>query len=153
RETDILGYLGEDHVAILLTDTNEQGAKQLTQKISRRASNVVFSAVTRTYPDQLFDDLASESHGALEPYPVILDESKDRAGATYFLKRGLDIIGAGIALLILSPLMLIAAAAIALTSPGPIIFKQIRLGKAGAPFVFYKFRSMRCNTDDRIHRE
>ncbi len=49
--------------------------------------------------------------------------------------------------------MLLTALAIKFTSPGPIIFKQIRLGQRGVPFVFYKFRSMLTNTDDRIHRE
>ena len=49
--------------------------------------------------------------------------------------------------------MLVAAAAIALTSRGPIIFRQERLGKGGVPFIFYKFRSMVVNGDDRIHRE
>jgi lipopolysaccharide/colanic/teichoic acid biosynthesis glycosyltransferase len=49
--------------------------------------------------------------------------------------------------------MLIVAVAIAMTSPGPVIFKQIRLGKGGRPFIFYKFRSMNASADDRIHRE
>src|SRR6202165_2451708 len=48
--------------------------------------------------------------------------------------------------------MLIIAAAIRITSSGPVIFKQARLGKRGVPFVFYKFRSMSVNADDRIHR-
>jgi lipopolysaccharide/colanic/teichoic acid biosynthesis glycosyltransferase len=49
--------------------------------------------------------------------------------------------------------MLITAIAVAMSSPGPVIFKQVRLGRRGVPFVFYKFRSMFCNADDRIHRE
>ncbi len=48
--------------------------------------------------------------------------------------------------------MLMTALAIKLTSPGPVIFKQIRFGKRGIPFFFYKFRSMSWNADDRIHR-
>jgi lipopolysaccharide/colanic/teichoic acid biosynthesis glycosyltransferase len=49
--------------------------------------------------------------------------------------------------------MLVTAAAIALTSSGPVVYRQIRLGKGGVPFTFYKFRSMGCNLGDRIHRE
>ena len=56
-------------------------------------------------------------------------------------------------MVLLSPVMLITALAVAATSPGPVILKQVRLGKNGVPFVFYKFRSMVANTDDRIHRE
>jgi lipopolysaccharide/colanic/teichoic acid biosynthesis glycosyltransferase len=49
--------------------------------------------------------------------------------------------------------MLVIALAIGLTSRGPVIFRQTRLGWGGRPFVFYKFRSMRIDADDRIHRE
>ena len=49
--------------------------------------------------------------------------------------------------------MLIAALLIRLTSPGPAIFRQTRVGQGGAPFVMYKFRSMRTDVDDRAHRE
>ena len=69
------------------------------------------------------------------------------------MKRGLDIVGSLAAILVFLPLMLIVAAAIKLTSPGPVIFKQTRLGYRATPFVFYKFRSMAQNADDRIHRE
>lgn len=58
------------------------------------------------------------------------------------LKRLLDIFIAGIALIILSPFLLITAILIKLDSKGPIIFKQERLGLHGIPFKIYKFRSM-----------
>ena len=56
-------------------------------------------------------------------------------------------------LLVLSPIFLGTAIAVKLTSPGPVIFKQKRLGRRGMPFVFYKFRSMRADSDDSIHKE
>jgi exopolysaccharide biosynthesis polyprenyl glycosylphosphotransferase len=152
RETDTLGYLGEDRIAILLPDTNEQGAQSLAQKIAHRASNLPLSTVTRTYPDQLFDNLIAEKQEVPEHYPLLPEEATE-PNRGYVLKRGLDIAGAIVALLLLSPLMLVTAIAVALSSPGPVIFRQIRLGRRGVPFVFYKFRSMYCNADDRIHRE
>jgi len=85
--------------------------------------------------------------------PQAWDDSGLRKRPGYPLKRALDITGSLVALLLFSPVMLITAIVIALTSPGPIIFKQIRVGKRGVPFVFYKFRSMRNDADDRIHRE
>ena len=57
-------------------------------------------------------------------------------------KRVLDLVGATFGLLILAPVLLAAAAAIRLTSPGPAIFKQKRTGLGGRPFTIYKFRTM-----------
>ncbi len=59
-----------------------------------------------------------------------------------FVKRASDIIISLLALVILSPVMLITAIAIKLESKGPVIFKQERLGKGGKVFKIYKFRSM-----------
>lgn len=57
-------------------------------------------------------------------------------------KRSIDFIIAGVALIVLSPFLLITAILIKLDSNGPIIFKQERLGKNGVPFKIWKFRSM-----------
>lgn len=59
-----------------------------------------------------------------------------------FWKRGIDMLIAALALVLLSPLMLVTAAAIKLSSPGPVLFKQQRLGLHGREFTMYKFRSM-----------
>lgn len=59
-----------------------------------------------------------------------------------FFKRVMDILLSVAALLLLWPVLLIAAAAIKLESPGPVIFRQKRLGLKGKEFTFYKFRSM-----------
>lgn len=59
-----------------------------------------------------------------------------------FFKRFFDIVLSFLALIVTSPVMLIFAVLIKLTSKGPVIFKQERLGKNGKVFVMYKFRSM-----------
>ncbi len=66
---------------------------------------------------------------------------------SYVCKRMLDIFVSTVALIILSPLMLAVAIIIKLTSRGPIIFKQVRVGKHGRHFNFYKFRSMRQSAE------
>lgn len=58
------------------------------------------------------------------------------------VKRVVDMIGASVCLVIFSPVMLLAAGLIKLTSPGPLIFKQERVGLHNRPFIMYKFRSM-----------
>lgn len=62
-----------------------------------------------------------------------------------FCKRTMDVVCSAIMLLVLSPVMLICAVGVRLSSPGPVIFKQERLGRNKVPFYMYKFRSMRCN--------
>ncbi|MFC1584697.1 sugar transferase [Fibrobacterota bacterium] len=62
------------------------------------------------------------------------------------VKRIFDLIFASLMLLILSPVMLVLAVAIKLSSKGPVLFKQKRTGKNGKKFVFFKFRSMYVNT-------
>ncbi len=62
-----------------------------------------------------------------------------------FFKRAMDIAGAGLLLLLLSPLMAFAAVGTRLSSPGPIIFRQVRVGLGNRPFTMLKFRSMRVN--------
>ncbi len=64
-----------------------------------------------------------------------------------FLKRGMDIIGSLILILLSSPLMLFAAVGVKLTSRGPVIFKQKRVGLNKKLFTMYKFRSMKLNTE------
>ena len=77
-------------------------------------------------------------------------------------KRALDVVVSAIALLVLSPLYLLIAIAIKLDSPGPVIFRQLRVRGSqdisGAhpernTFSFLKFRSMYTNADPRIHRD
>jgi lipopolysaccharide/colanic/teichoic acid biosynthesis glycosyltransferase len=60
-------------------------------------------------------------------------------------KRLFDLIGASLALLLLSPLLLLVALAIRLDSPGPVFFRQERVGRGGVPFRIHKFRTMRAD--------
>lgn len=64
------------------------------------------------------------------------------------LKRTFDIVFALVAILLTSPLMLLAVVMIKLTSPGPVIFHQERVGLNRKPFMMYKFRSMHLQTDE-----
>ena len=59
-----------------------------------------------------------------------------------FIKRAMDIVGSLLCIVLFSPIMLAAAIAVKLSSPGPLIFKQERVGLHNRPFKMYKFRSM-----------
>ena len=65
--------------------------------------------------------------------------------ANAFIKRALDIIGSSILIILTSPIMIAAAIGVKISSPGPIFFKQRRVGKMGKRFMMLKFRSMRIN--------
>ncbi len=65
------------------------------------------------------------------------------------LKRGMDIVGSLIMILLTSPVMLFTAIGVRLSSPGPILFKQIRVGRNNKEFTMYKFRSMRVNDSEQ----
>ena len=60
----------------------------------------------------------------------------------------MDIVGSALLILLTSPVMLVVAIGVKLSSPGPIIFKQMRVGYGKKPFAMYKFRSMRVNTQE-----
>jgi len=85
-------------------------------------------------------------------YPDLEKRQKeDRTGRA--LKRAIDVLGSVALIALLSPVFLMIAAAIKLTSRGPVLFRQKRIGEHGTPFTFLKFRSMYINNDSREHKE
>lgn len=70
-----------------------------------------------------------------------------------FFKRVIDIIGAVVGLILFAPVFILVALAIKFSSPGPVLFRQERVGYRGKPFQLLKFRTMRVNSNDRIHKE
>jgi lipopolysaccharide/colanic/teichoic acid biosynthesis glycosyltransferase len=71
------------------------------------------------------------------------------AHAVPAFKRPFDVLGALAAIVLLGPIFVVTALAVRLTSPGPILFRQTRLGLDGAPFQFLKFRSMYVDAEAR----
>jgi lipopolysaccharide/colanic/teichoic acid biosynthesis glycosyltransferase len=70
-----------------------------------------------------------------------------------WMKRILDVVLAVVLLLLLLPLLGVVALLIRLTSPGPALFRQQRVGQGGRLFIMYKFRSMVVDADPRVHEE
>lgn len=68
------------------------------------------------------------------------------------MKRALDVVLSATLLIVGSPFLIAIWVAIRLTSPGPAIFRQARLGRDQRPFTMFKFRTMRYGCDDEIHR-
>ncbi len=78
---------------------------------------------------------------------------RGRNSAALVGKRTLDIVGSTFGLLVLAPLLAVVAVLVRLTSPGPALFRQERVGAGGRSFTLVKFRTMVVNDDDSALRE
>jgi exopolysaccharide biosynthesis polyprenyl glycosylphosphotransferase len=78
----------------------------------------------------------------IDGLPLIGIRRNRLRGQAAFLKRAIDLVAAVILSIVLSPLLLVLAIAIRLSSPGPVLFRQQRVGLNGAPFTLVKFRTM-----------
>jgi lipopolysaccharide/colanic/teichoic acid biosynthesis glycosyltransferase len=85
----------------------------------------------------------------ITPYAL---QSERRRARYELYKQGIDVVGSLILLLFTSPLFLIIAISIKLTSPGPVFYKHRRLGRGGREFWCIKFRTMAVDADDQLRR-
>lgn len=94
-----------------------------------------------------------EADGSQTSAPRVISVAIVPTGTAYRLaKRSMDVVGSAIGLLVTGPVMLGIAAAIRIESPGPVLFRQQRVGLGGAPFVLYKFRTMHATADEDAHK-
>jgi len=96
--------------------------------------------------DQLIRELASRLHGN-KRRSLRLRAWRFTVRGSYAVKRMIDIAGSLAGMALLSPVFLAIAAAVKFTSPGPVFFSQVRVGRYGRHFRFYKFRSMRTDAE------
>jgi lipopolysaccharide/colanic/teichoic acid biosynthesis glycosyltransferase len=162
RDTDTLGWFESNNSLGVIF--SELGSAELGAAVeSIEAKTVVaLQRVFSTEQLQAFQisfysypqSWKGEGYALLDPvlYPD-LTELENSKRASLLLKRLLDIVGSSLALIFLSPVFAVLAALIKLTSPGPVFFRQQRLGKFQVPFVFLKFRSMHITTNAGIHEE
>ncbi|MCX6158471.1 MAG: sugar transferase [Ignavibacteriae bacterium] len=88
-----------------------------------------------------------------ENIPVLDVSTKINLGVYNIVKRVVDYICAGLGIILLSPFYLIVGLIIKVTSRGPVVYKQVRIGKDGKSFNFYKFRSMNVISGKDVERE
>ena len=96
--------------------------------------------------DGLLRELASRRHGNMRR-SFRLRAWRLTIASAYILKRTMDIVGSLLGLVLLSPLFAAIAIAVKVSSPGPVFFSQIRVGRYGRHFRFWKFRSMRTDAE------
>jgi exopolysaccharide biosynthesis polyprenyl glycosylphosphotransferase len=88
--------------------------------------------------------------GHVADLPVIEYHTADSSRSTLLLKRALDIAVSSLLLAVVSPLLLLIALAIKLDGPGPVLFRQARVGSGGRPFRMLKFRTMVADAEEQL---
>jgi lipopolysaccharide/colanic/teichoic acid biosynthesis glycosyltransferase len=163
RETDLVGWYEEGNIlAVIFTEINHEGENPITEVLHSK----VVSALRKNLDHRLAPKLVITVH----LFPENWDQQRpDRVADTklypefsrkssgkripLIVKRAIDVLGSGALLLVLSPILAAIALAIKLTSKGPVIFEQERLGQFGKRFKCLKFRTMSTDNDPKIHRE
>jgi len=143
------GLDGGDKAAILSTFMN-----RVTAVFQRKVLIPHFSQVSisfHLYPDD-WDHSTSGKPSDPALYKDIEIPGRPRRGML-LVKRGIDIAGSALALILASPLFLMIMLAIKLTSRGPVFFRQRRVGQFGKSFGMLKFRSMYANNDSSAHQK
>lgn len=164
REMGILGWFERPAVIGLivaeirasdLADVCEGLQSRVRRELASRldAKTVArFSIRLHVYPEP-------RRAGEKEPWPVdpiLYPELRLRQepGTAYdVIKRALDVLGSLTLLAVLSPLLLLIAILVKLTSRGPVFFRQVRIGQMMKPFTMLKFRTMQSDVDHRLHHE
>ncbi len=104
----------------------------------------------RIVPDLFQMTLSRMSINEMAGIPLIGVKQVRVSPLTRFLKRTVDVVFSLSVLILTAPLMGLIALAIKMDSPGPVLFRQNRVGQGGRPFTLYKFRSMTIGAEDQI---
>ena len=159
RDSDIRGwYLQGAVLGVIFVEVRQEGQKSVSDIIREK---VISSLSSRLAADEieridirmyLQPDSASNWENWSGLYRDLREQDSGKK-LHLAVKRALDILGSATALCVLSPLMAVIALLIKVTSHGPILFRQSRVGHRGIPFTFLKFRTMRHSNDGSVHKE
>ncbi len=162
RETDLVGWYSERlTVGVIFTGLESSDKNAIVSTILTRVKMVLrddlnfnqFSQLKISFhffPDWEHPQDGNPSDPAL--YPDVMRPGR-RKRSLLFLKRTGDIVGSVLALVLFAPVLLAIAVAIKISSRGPVLFRQQRVGQYGKCFTFLKFRSMYVNNDSQVHQK
>ncbi len=163
RDTDIVGWYREgETLGVMFTELLTSDKDMILTTIMGRVSALVrdqlagddFERVNLSFhffPDE-WDHSSPAGPANTTLYPDLMNPGS-RKMSMLMVKRALDLLISATVLLLLSPLYLAIAAAIKLTSKGPVLFRQQRVGQYGKLFTVLKFRSMKADSDHGVHKD
>lgn len=163
RDTDITGWYKSSAVlGVIFADIVAEQKHLVIESILSRVTGTLQDSLTLEQFDQLslsincypedwqYEVSRRPSNPVLYPDLASLDDSRK---ISIMIKRAMDLVGSALALIVCAPLFLVIAIAIKLTSSGPVLFRQQRVGQHGRSFVMFKFRSMHVNNDTSVHQQ
>ena len=163
RETDMAGWYESRHITgVIFTEIGPRQPKEVQKAIFARltaALQLHFDA-ERLRNIQVSFHIFPEEWDTENPQGPVSQELyvdlslQDRSNKiSLIIKRAMDIVGSLVALVVFLPVFLAIAMAVKLSSKGPVLFRQERVGQFGKTFICLKFRSMECDSDPSIHQE
>jgi lipopolysaccharide/colanic/teichoic acid biosynthesis glycosyltransferase len=158
RDADAVGWLDEGAVlGLLLPEASRNGAikvmDRLRQEVSKLLGESALAAVSmRVYAHGVEP---GPDGSAFPPVDLLLEAFVSEKTRPWrdAAKRGVDIIGSLAMMALFAPVMLAAFAAVKWSSPGPVLLRQVRIGRRGEPFKMLKFRTMYANAGHAIHQD
>jgi lipopolysaccharide/colanic/teichoic acid biosynthesis glycosyltransferase len=151
RSIDEIGWMEDGRIGVLLPSTTLEGAHQYARRASAGEKELSYQVFI--YPDHWISDYKDDAEKAGEGPEAGADIADAFSVAPPSWKRGLDITVSSLCILVLWPIFLIVGAYIKIVSPGPVFFKQKRVGRGGKLFTFVKFRTMKYGNDQGTHQE
>ena len=164
RDTDTTGwYQNDSTIGVIFTELGPaadgaSAARALLSKVTNAlSSNLSIGEINELRVSfRIFPEDWSSRGPAPETESAFYDGLFRQMAPKPFskvVKRSMDVVGSLLALILGFPVFLLVALAVKLTSRGPILFRQERVGQYGRKFSFLKFRSMYTACDDTVHRE
>jgi len=163
RETDFKGWYKRDFViGIIFTEVGAAEGNSIANALLKKVSNALGATLSieqikelklsfHVFPEH-WDEQGPGGPTDIKLYPD-QERSSDPKRAARLAKRSIDIAGSLFALILALPFLIVIAVMIKVTSKGPVLFRQVRIGQNGRKFTFLKFRSMYVMNDHTIHKE
>ena len=157
-ETDVAGWFdGRRTIGLIVPEVltalplcAHNLERRVQQELERRLGLRAMKGVSIQF--HAHSNRQSETADALPPVDGLLPR-KVRSRVVDGLKRTLDLVGSIVLLTILSPVFAVIAALMKWKSPGPVFFRQVRIGQGMKPFTMLKFRTMHVNSGHSLHHE